>query len=122
MTYLETVEFLYAKLPAFQKIGNKALKPKLTNIIKLCSALGNPQECFKCIHIAGTNGKGSSSHFITSILIERGLKVGLYTSPHLKDFRERFKVNGIDASEKYIIDFVFAGRHPFYLWAAHYRE
>ena len=106
MTYLETVEFLYAKLPAFQKIGNKALKPKLTNIIKLCSALGNPQECFKCIHIAGTNGKGSSSHFITSILIERGLKVGLYTSPHLKDFRERFKVNGIDASEKYIIDFI----------------
>ncbi len=106
MTYLETVEFLYAKLPAFQNIGNKALKPKLTNIIKLCSALGNPQEYFKCIHIAGTNGKGSSSHFITSILIEKGLKVGLYTSPHLKDFRERFKVNGIDASENYIIDFI----------------
>ncbi len=106
MTYLETVEFLYAKLPAFQNIGNTALKPKLTNIIKLCSALGNPQEYFKCIHIAGTNGKGSSSHFITSILIEKGLKVGLYTSPHLKDFRERFKVNGIDASENYIIDFI----------------
>ncbi len=106
MTYIETVEFLYAKLPAFQKIGNKALKPKLTNIIKLCSVLGNPQDYFKSIHIAGTNGKGSSSHFLASILIEKGFKVGLYTSPHLKDFRERFKVNGIDASEKYIIDFV----------------
>lgn len=106
MTYIETVEFLYAKLPAFQKIGNKAIKPKLTNIIKLCSVLGNPQDYFKSIHIAGTNGKGSSSHFLASILIEKGFKVGLYTSPHLKDFRERFKVNGIDASEKYIIDFV----------------
>ncbi len=106
MTYIETVEFLYAKLPAFQKIGNMALKPKLTNIIKLCSVLGNPQDYFKSIHIAGTNGKGSSSHFLASILIEKGFKVGLYTSPHLKDFRERFKVNGIDASEKYIIDFV----------------
>ena len=106
MTYLETVNYLYDKLPAFQKIGNKAIKPKLTNIIKLCAALGNPQEYFKSIHIAGTNGKGSSSHFLASILIEKGLKVGLYTSPHLKDFRERFKVNGIDASEKYIIDFV----------------
>lgn len=106
MTYIETVEYLYAKLPAFQKIGNKAIKPKLTNIIKLCSVLGNPQDYFKSIHIAGTNGKGSSSHFLASILIEKGFKVGLYTSPHLKDFRERFKVNGIDASEKYIIDFV----------------
>lgn len=106
MTYVETIEFLYSKLPAFQKIGSKALKPKMTNIIELCERLGNPQRSLKTIHVAGTNGKGSSSHLLASILQQSGYKVGLYTSPHLRDFRERFKINGLDVSESYIIDFV----------------
>lgn len=106
MTYAETIEFLYSKLPAFQKIGSKALKPKMTNIIELCERLDNPQKSFKTIHVAGTNGKGSSSHLLASILQESGYKVGLYTSPHLRDFRERFKINGLDVSESYVIDFV----------------
>lgn len=106
MTYLETIEYLYSQLPVFQKIGKKALKPKLTNISELLEALGNPQNDFKSIHIAGTNGKGSSSHFLASILIESGHKVGLYTSPHLKDFRERFRINGQMVEESFVVDFV----------------
>lgn len=106
MTYKETVDFLYSQLPAFQKLGSKAIKPKLTNIIKLCELLGNPQDNFKSIHVAGTNGKGSSSHFIASILMEAGYKVGLYTSPHLKDYRERFRINGNVVPENCIIEFV----------------
>ncbi|MFC3809916.1 bifunctional folylpolyglutamate synthase/dihydrofolate synthase [Lacihabitans lacunae] len=106
MTYAETIEFLYSKLPAFQKIGSKALKPKMTNIIELCERLDNPQKSFKTIHVAGTNGKGSSSHLLASVLQQSGYKVGLYTSPHLRDFRERFKINGLDVSESYVIDFV----------------
>lgn len=106
MTYLETIEYLYSQLPVFQKIGKKALKPKLTNISALLEALGSPQNDFKSIHIAGTNGKGSSSHFLASILIESGYKVGLYTSPHLKDFRERFRINGQMVEESFVVDFV----------------
>ncbi len=106
MTYKETLEYLYDKLPAFHRIGVKALKPKLHNITLLCESLNNPQNNFKTIHVAGTNGKGSSSHLLASIAFEHGYKVGLYTSPHLKDFRERFKVNGIDAPEDYVIEFV----------------
>jgi dihydrofolate synthase / folylpolyglutamate synthase len=106
MTYAETIEFLYSKLPAFQKIGSKALKPKMTNIIELCERLDNPQKSFKTIHVAGTNGKGSSSHLLASVLQQSGYNVGLYTSPHLRDFRERFKINGLDVSESYVIDFV----------------
>lgn len=106
MTYSETIEYLYSQLPIFQKIGKKALKPKLTNIIALLEALGNPQNDFKSIHVAGTNGKGSSSHFLASILIESGYKVGLYTSPHLKDFRERFRINGEMVEESFVIAFV----------------
>jgi dihydrofolate synthase/folylpolyglutamate synthase len=106
MTYLETIEYLYAQLPVFQNIGIKAIKPKLTNIIALCEALGNPQNNFKSIHVAGTNGKGSTSHFLASILMESNIKVGLYTSPHLKDYRERFRINGQVAPESYIINFV----------------
>lgn len=106
MTYQETVDYLYSQLPAFQKLGNKALKPRLTNIRALCALLGNPQDNFSSIHVAGTNGKGSSSHFLTSILMEAGYKVGLYTSPHLKDFRERFRINGSLVPENCIIDFV----------------
>lgn len=106
MTYSETIDYLYSQLPVFQKIGKKALKPKLSNIISLLEALGNPQNDFKSIHIAGTNGKGSSSHFLASILIESGYKVGLYTSPHLKDYRERFRINGKMTDESFIVDFV----------------
>ena len=99
MTYQETVDYLYSQLPAFQKVGKEAIRPKLTNIIRLCEILGNPQDTFRSIHIAGTNGKGSSSHFITSVLMEAGYKTGLYTSPHLKDYRERFRINGKLVSE-----------------------
>ncbi len=106
MTFQETVDFLYKQLPTFQNLGAKAIKPKLTNIRELCKILGNPQNNFKSIHVAGTNGKGSSSHFITSILMEAGYKVGLYTSPHLKDYRERFRINGSLIPENYVIKFV----------------
>lgn len=106
MTYQETVDYLYSQLPAFQKLGKKALKPRLTNIRALCALLGNPQNNFSSIHVAGTNGKGSSSHLMTSILMEAGYKVGLYTSPHLKDYRERFRINGSLVPENCIIDFV----------------
>lgn len=106
MTYQETVDYLYSQLPVFQKIGKKAIRPRLTNIIRLCEILGNPQHNFKSIHVAGTNGKGSSSHFLTSILMEAGYKTGLYTSPHLKDYRERFRINGMLVPENCVIDFV----------------
>ncbi len=106
MTYQETVDYLYSQLPAFQKIGKKAIRPRLTNIIRLCEMLGNPQNNFKSIHVAGTNGKGSSSHFLTSILMEAGYKTGLYTSPHLKDYRERFRINGKLVPENCVVDFV----------------
>lgn len=106
MTYKETVDYLYSQLPVFQKIGKKAIRPRLTNIIRLCEILGNPQNNFRSIHVAGTNGKGSSSHFLTSILMEAGYKTGLYTSPHLKDYRERFRINGKLVPENCVIDFV----------------
>lgn len=106
MTYPETIEYLYSQLPVFQKIGKKAIKPKLTNITALLNELGNPQNDFKSIHIAGTNGKGSSSHFMASVLMESGYKVGLYTSPHLKDFRERFRINGQMVEKSFVVDFV----------------
>ena len=113
MTYQETVDYLYSQLPAFQKIGKQAIRPKLTNITLLCEMLGNPQNNFKSIHVAGTNGKGSSSHFLTSILMEAGYKTGLYTSPHLKDYRERFRINGQLVPENCVIDFVRDYGHEF---------
>jgi len=113
MTYQETVDYLYSQLPAFQKIGNKAIRPRLTNIIQLCEILGNPQDNFRSIHVAGTNGKGSSSHFLTSVLMEAGYKTGLYTSPHLKDYRERFRINGQLVPENCVIDFVRDYGHEF---------
>ena len=94
MTYTETLDWLWAHLPMYQEKGRAAFRGKLDNILLLCDHLGNPQEKFPTIHIAGTNGKGSSSHAIASVLQEAGYKVGLYTSPHLKDFRERIKING----------------------------
>ncbi len=89
----------------FSRIGAAAFKKDLTNTIRLCDALGNPQHQFKCIHIAGTNGKGSTSHMLASILQAAGYKTGLYTSPHLKDFRERIKVNGQWCAQDFVTDF-----------------
>jgi dihydrofolate synthase / folylpolyglutamate synthase len=105
MTYKATLDFLYTQLPMFQRIGVAAYKPDLSNTIALCLALNNPHENLKCIHIAGTNGKGSSSHMLASIFQEAGYKVGLYTSPHLLDFRERIKINGKAISKKFVVDF-----------------
>ena len=105
MTFQETVEFLYARLPYFTRDGKAALKNDLSNTIKLCEILGNPQNKFKCIHIAGTNGKGSVSNMLSAIFQSHGFKTGLYTSPHLKDFRERIRVNGEMISEQFVIDF-----------------
>jgi len=106
MTYSEVLNFLYHKLPVFHREGKKAFKPGLQHIQYLCNYFGNPEKKLKCLHIAGTNGKGSSSHLMASILQEHGYKVGLYTSPHLKNFTERFKINGNEIPEKWIVDFV----------------
>ena len=89
MKYQEVLDYLYAQLPMFQRIGKSAFKKDLTNTIALCNILDNPHKKFTSIHIAGTNGKGSVSHLLASALQENGYKTGLYTSPHLKDFRER---------------------------------
>jgi len=89
----------------YQRIGKSAFKKDLTNITKLCTALGNPQDEFKTIHVAGTNGKGSTSHILSAIYQNNGYKVGLYTSPHLVDFRERIKINGEMCPEEYVIEF-----------------
>jgi len=107
LNYAETIEYLYSLLPIYQRVGAPAYKPGLENIKKLCEVLGNPQNDFPSIHIAGTNGKGSTSHYLASILQSAGYKnVGLHTSPHLKDFRERIKINGKLISEEEVIEFV----------------
>lgn len=106
MKYQEVLDYLYAQLPMFQRIGKSAFKKNLTNTIALCNLLDNPHKKFTSIHIAGTNGKGSVSHLLASALQENGYKTGLYTSPHLKDFRERIKINGEIISENTVIDFV----------------
>ena len=106
MTYQETIEYLYQQLPVFHRIGKQAFKADLNNAIKLCEHLDNPHQKFKTIHIAGTNGKGSSSHFIASILQSAGYKTGLYTSPHLKSFTERIRINGVPIPENRIVNFV----------------
>ena len=106
MNYPETLEYLYRQLPMFQRIGAAAYKKDLDNTIRLCNILGNPQNKFNSIHIAGTNGKGSVSYLLASILQEAGYKTGLYTSPHLKDFRERIRINGKKISKKNVVEFV----------------
>jgi dihydrofolate synthase/folylpolyglutamate synthase len=106
VNYTETLDFLYSRLPMFTRIGAAAFKKDLTNTLALCKELNHPEQQFKTIHIAGTNGKGSTSHMLASILQEAGYKTGLYTSPHLKDFRERIRVNGAMIPEQYIVDFV----------------
>ena len=106
MTYQETLHYLYDRLPVFHRIGAVAMKSGLQNIIALCEALGNPHTQFKSIHVAGTNGKGSTSHFLSAVLQSAGYKVGLHTSPHLKSYTERFKINGQPAPESEIVAFV----------------
>src|SRR5687768_1814512 len=106
MQYAEVESFLFNSFADFQKYGQSALIYDLSNIKKLCRALGNPQDGFKSIHVAGTNGKGSSSHMLASVLQESGYKVGLYTSPHLRRYTERIKVNGSEVEEAYVTDFV----------------
>ncbi len=106
MNYPQTCKYLFDKLPMYQRIGGAAYKADLTNTIELCGLLGNPHQKFKSVHIAGTNGKGSTSHIIASVLQEAGYKTGLYTSPHYKDFRERIKVNGQMIPEKVVVGFI----------------
>ncbi|HRO73615.1 MAG TPA: Mur ligase family protein, partial [Saprospiraceae bacterium] len=105
-TYKDTLDYLYQKLPMYQREGASAYKKDLTNTLRLCKMAGNPQEGIKCIHIAGTNGKGTTSHIIAAGLQAQGYKTGVYTSPHYKDFRERIKINGQYISLKYITQFI----------------
>src|SRR6185295_3554841 len=104
--YRSTLDYLYKNLPMYQRVGAVAYKADLSNTIALCKALGNPERKFRSIHIAGTNGKGSSSHMIAAVLQSAGYKTGLYTSPHLKEFTERIKINGQDVSQDFVVDFV----------------
>jgi len=106
MNYLQTIEYLFTRLPMFSRIGADAIKKDITNTVQLCESLGNPQSKFKSVHIAGTNGKGSVSHMLAAIFQIAGYKTGLYTSPHLKDFRERIRINGEMISKEFIVDFV----------------
>ncbi len=106
MTYQQILDYLYQQLPMFHRVGAAAFKKNLTNTLALCDILGNPQNTFPTIHIAGTNGKGSTAHMISAILQAAGYKTGLYISPHYKDFRERIKVNGDYIPKKYVKQFV----------------
>lgn len=105
MNYAEAIELLYAQLPMFSRIGAAAYKKDLTNTLELCKLLDNPHQKFKTIHVAGTNGKGSVSHMLAAIFQRAGYKTGLYTSPHLQDFRERIKINGMMCSETFVCEF-----------------
>lgn len=105
MNYKETLDWMFNKLPLYQMQGASAYRKDITNTVLLANHLGNPENHLKCIHVAGTNGKGSTSHLLASVLQEAGYKVGLYTSPHLKDYRERITINGKPISEKYVCDF-----------------
>ncbi len=106
MNYAETIDWMFNQLPMYQNQGASAYKKDLTNTLILSKYLGNPEKKIKTIHVAGTNGKGSTSHLLAAVLQEAGYKVGLYTSPHLKDFRERIKINGKDISEEFVCDFI----------------
>lgn len=106
MTYQQTLDYLFAKLPMYQRVGAAAYKADLNNTIAICKALGNPEKKIKCVHVAGTNGKGSSSHMLAAILQQAGYKTGLYTSPHLVDFRERIKINGKEIPKIEVVKFV----------------
>lgn len=106
MTYQDTLNWMFSQLPMYQKQGKSAYKVDLSNTILLINHLKNPHKNFKSVHVAGTNGKGSTSHMLASVLQEAGYKVGLYTSPHLKDFRERIKINGSEVSKQFVMGFI----------------
>ncbi|MBO0947371.1 bifunctional folylpolyglutamate synthase/dihydrofolate synthase [Fibrella forsythiae] len=106
MTYNEALSYLYDRLPVFHRVGVSAYKPGLSNVLALCDALGNPQHKFRSIHVAGTNGKGSTSHLLASVYQAAGYRVGLYTSPHLKSFTERIRLNGVAIPEADVAAFV----------------
>ena len=106
MNYQEITNWMFIQLPMYQLQGASAYKKDLTNACLLSNHLGNPEKNLKCIHVAGTNGKGSTSHMLASIFQEAGYNVGLYTSPHLKDFRERIKISGVEISEDFVCDFI----------------
>jgi len=106
MTYQETLDYLFSQLPMFQRVGGAAYRSDLENIKILCKQLGNPENKFDTIHVAGTNGKGSTSHMIASVLQSAGYNVGLYTSPHLKNFTERIRLNGQEIEQDFVVDFV----------------
>ena len=106
MNYAQTIEYLFTTTPSFQQVGADAYKPGLERILSFCHHLGDPQNNFKTIHVAGTNGKGSVSHMLASVLQHSGYRVGLFTSPHLRDFRERMRVDGEMISERRVVDFV----------------
>ncbi len=106
MNYIETIKYMYEQLPMFQREGKIAYKADLSNTILLAKSLNNPENKFRSIHVAGTNGKGSVSHMIASVLQYAGYKTGLYTSPHLNDFRERIKINGEMVTEKFVLEFI----------------
>ena len=106
MTYQETLDFMFSQLPMYHRIGAAAYKADIQPTIDMMTALGNPERKFKSIHVAGTNGKGSCSHFLASILQEAGYKVGLYTSPHLVDFRERIRIDGEMIPQSAVVDFI----------------
>ena len=113
MTYQDTINWMFSQLPMYQKQGKTAYKADLSNTLLLANHLNNPQHKIKTIHVAGTNGKGSTSHMLASILQEAGYKVGLFTSPHLKDFRERIKINGQPISKSEVVDFITDNK-PFF--------
>ncbi|WP_194716490.1 MULTISPECIES: bifunctional folylpolyglutamate synthase/dihydrofolate synthase [Mesonia] len=106
MSYQETLDWMFQQLPMYQRQGKTAFKKDLINILKFSEVLQQPQNNFKSVHVAGTNGKGSTSHMLASVFQEAGYKVGLYTSPHLRDFRERIKINGKEVSESFVVDFI----------------
>jgi dihydrofolate synthase / folylpolyglutamate synthase len=113
MTYRQTLDYLYQQLPMFHRIGAAAYRADLNNTLSICSLLGNPESNFRSVHIAGTNGKGSTSHYLASILQEANYKTGLFTSPHLKDFRERIRVNGKMIPKSFVTEFVSKHRVVF---------
>ena len=113
MSYQKTLDWMFTQLPMYQNIGKTAFKKDLSNSLLFSKHLNYPEHNFKSVHVAGTNGKGSTSHMIASILQASGLKVGLYTSPHLKDFRERIKINGIPISEEAVVEFISKNK-PFF--------
>ncbi|MCF8365284.1 MAG: bifunctional folylpolyglutamate synthase/dihydrofolate synthase [Bacteroidales bacterium] len=106
MNYSETLQYLFNRLPMYQRVGGAAYKADLSNTIRMCEMLGHPDNKFKSVHVAGTNGKGSTSNMLASVLQESGYKTGLYTSPHYKDFRERIRINGEMIPENRVVDFV----------------